>query len=65
MGRRLAVEGGKIPVASEAAKQLARSGANLDFAYKSSVQNIASKQYESLDQVQIKLLKSVNSIWFT
>ena len=57
MGRRLAIEKekGKIPVASEAAKQLGRSGASLDFAYKSAVQNIASKQYESLDQVSDKI----------
>ncbi|MBD1807572.1 DnaJ domain-containing protein [Microcoleus sp. FACHB-SPT15] len=57
MGRRLAVEKekGKIPVASEAAKQLGRAGASLDFAYKSAVQNIASKQYESLDQVSDKI----------
>jgi curved DNA-binding protein CbpA len=57
MGRRLAIEKekGKIPVASEAAKQLGRSGGSLDFAYKSAVQNIASKQYESLDQVSDKI----------
>jgi curved DNA-binding protein CbpA len=55
MGRRLAAEGGKISIASEAAKQLARSGANLDNAYKSSLQSIATIQYESLDQALEKI----------
>jgi curved DNA-binding protein CbpA len=55
MGRRLAAEGGKISIASEAAKQLARSGANLDNVYKSSLQSIAAIQYESLDQALEKI----------
>ncbi|HEY9598042.1 MAG TPA: molecular chaperone DnaJ, partial [Cyanophyceae cyanobacterium] len=37
------------------AKQLAQAGANLDNAYKSTVQNLAAKQYESLDQVLDKI----------
>ena len=67
MGRRLAVEKGKIPVASEAAKQLGRSGASLDLAYKSAVQNIASKQYESLDQVLDKIaeISELNLVYLT
>lgn len=55
MGRRLAGEGTKIPLASEAAKQLFRSGANLDNAYKTLVQKLASTQYDSLDQVLDKI----------
>ncbi|HEY9749380.1 MAG TPA: DnaJ domain-containing protein [Allocoleopsis sp.] len=55
MGRRLASEGTKTPFASEAAKQLFRSGANLDNAYKSVVQKLASTQYDSLDQVLEKI----------
>ena len=51
MGRRLAVEGGKVPLASETAKQLAKSGPNLDNLYRSSVNNLAAHQYESLDKV--------------
>jgi curved DNA-binding protein CbpA len=55
MGRRLAAEGTKIPLASEAAKQLFRSGANLDNAYKSVVQKLATTQYDALDQVLEKI----------
>lgn len=55
IGRRLAAEGTKIPLASEGAKQLFRSGANLDNAYKSLVQKLASTQYDSLDQVLDKV----------
>lgn len=55
LSRRLAAEGGKISIASEAAKQLARSGANLDNVYKSSLQNLAAIQYESLDQALEKI----------
>lgn len=55
MGRRLAAEGGKISLTSDVAKQLARSGPSLDGYYKSSVQNLAAKQYESLDQVLDKI----------
>ncbi len=55
IGRRLAGEGTKIPLASEAAKQLFRSGANLDNAYKSLVQKLAATQYDSLSQVLDKV----------
>ena len=55
MGRRLASEGGTLSIASELAKQLAKSGPNLDGFYKTSLQNLASKQYESLDQVLEKI----------
>ncbi len=55
MGRRLAAEGTKIPLASESAKQLFRSGANLDNAYKTLVQKLASTQFDALDQVLEKI----------
>lgn len=56
MGRRLAAEGAKIPLASESAKQLFRSGgANLENAYKTVVNKLATTQYDSLDQVLDKI----------
>jgi curved DNA-binding protein CbpA len=56
MGRRLAAEGAKAPLASEAAKQLFRSGgANLDNAYRSLVQKLATTQYDSLNAVLDKI----------
>ena len=55
LGRRLAAEGGKLPLASESAKRLAQGGANLDNLYKTSVQNLASKQYDPLDQALEKI----------
>lgn len=55
LGRRLAAEGGKLPLASESAKRLAQAGANLDNLYKTSVQNLASKQYEPLNQALEKI----------
>lgn len=51
MGQRLAAEGGKVSVSSPTAKQLVQAGANLDNVYKSTLKNLALKQYESLDQV--------------
>lgn len=51
MGKRLAAEGGKISIFSDVAKQLAKSGANADAVYRNSLKSLASKQYESLDQV--------------
>ena len=51
MGRRLAAEKGKVAPTSEAAKQLSRSGPNLDNAYKSALQHLTAKQYEALDQI--------------
>lgn len=56
MGRRLAAEGAKAPLASEAAQQLFRSGgANLDNAYRSLVQKLATTQYDSLNPVLDKI----------
>lgn len=55
MGRRLAAEGGKFSLTSEAAKQLGRAGAGLDPAYRTTVNNLAAKQYESLDQAVDKI----------
>lgn len=50
LGKRLATEGGKLPVSGQTAKRLAQAGASLDNLYKSSVKNLASQQYESLAQ---------------
>lgn len=55
MGKRLATESGKVSVSSEAAKQLAKAGANLDATYKTSLKNLSSKQYESLEQATDKI----------
>jgi curved DNA-binding protein CbpA len=55
LGRRLAAEKGKISLVSEAAKRLTQAGASLDSAYKSSVQSLASNQYEGLDQAVEKI----------
>jgi curved DNA-binding protein CbpA len=51
IGKRLAGESAKVSFSSEVAKQLNQAGANLDHTYKSSIQNLASGQYESLDKV--------------
>ena len=65
MGRRLAAEGAKVPLASEAAKQLFRSGANLDNAYKSPVQKLASTQYDVIEQVvdRIAEISELNMVY--
>jgi len=55
MGKRLAGEKGKISIASEAAKQLTRAGAGLENTYKSSLQNLASKQYASVSEALEKI----------
>jgi curved DNA-binding protein CbpA len=65
MGRRLASEGGKLTLASEAAKQLARSGPNLESLYRSSVHTLATQQYEALDQVLDKIaeISELNAVY--
>ncbi|MBD0346967.1 MAG: DnaJ domain-containing protein [Coleofasciculus sp. Co-bin14] len=65
MGRRLATEGRNVPLVSEVAKQLARSGPNLENFYRSSVNRLAAKQYESLDQVLDKIaeLSELNMVF--
>jgi curved DNA-binding protein CbpA len=65
MGRRLATEGRNVPLVSEAAKQLARSGPNLENFYRSSVNSLAAKQYESLNQVLDKIaeLSELNMVY--
>ncbi|NES20844.1 MAG: tetratricopeptide repeat protein [Symploca sp. SIO3E6] len=55
MGKRLAGEKNKVSIASDAAKQLARAGAGLESAYKSSLQNLASKQYASVKEALGKI----------
>jgi curved DNA-binding protein CbpA len=51
LGRRLAAEGMKTPVASDTAKQLFRAGANLDIVYQGLVKKLATNQYDTLSQV--------------
>ena len=64
MGKRLATEAAKIQIETEAAKLLAQAG-NLDLVYKTSVQNLAAKQYESLDSVldAIATLSELNTVY--
>lgn len=65
MSRRLTSEGGKVPLVSESAKQLVRSGPNLENLYRTSVNTLAAKQYESLDQVLDKIaeLSELNMVY--
>ncbi len=65
MGKRLASERGKFSVGSQAAKQLAQAGANIDNAYKSALNNLVSKQYESIDQALDKIgeLSELNLVY--
>jgi curved DNA-binding protein CbpA len=52
MGKRVAQEAGKVQIQSEVAQQLAQiGGGNLEYAYKTSLQKLAAKQYDSLDKV--------------
>jgi curved DNA-binding protein CbpA len=55
VGRRLAAEAGKVSPVSEAAKQLANSGPNLDNVYKKSLQGLTAKQYDPFDQALDKI----------
>ncbi|MGK7876291.1 MAG: DnaJ domain-containing protein [Xenococcaceae cyanobacterium] len=55
MGKRLVSEGGKITLASEAAKKLYRAGADLDVVYHKLLQALAADQYKSLEQVLNKV----------
>lgn len=55
LGKRIIAEGGKVSISSEPAKQLAKSGANFDHFYKSTLKTLASTQYESLERVLDKI----------
>lgn len=55
LGKRIIAEGGKVSISSEPAKQLAKSGANFDHFYKSTLKTLASTQYESIDRVLDKI----------
>ncbi len=65
MGRRLASEKGKVPLTSDVAQKLSKSGPNLDNSYKSLVQNLATKQYDSLDLVldRIAQISELNMVY--
>jgi curved DNA-binding protein CbpA len=65
MGRRLAGERSKVPLTSDAAQKLAKAGINLDNSYKSLVQNLATKQYDSLEKVldNIAQISELNMVY--
>lgn len=65
MGKRVAAERGKISLSTDVAKQLAQSGAGIDPAYKSAVQQIAAQQYDSPDQALDKIgqLSELNLVY--
>jgi curved DNA-binding protein CbpA len=55
VGRRLAAEAAKVSPVSESAKQLTKSGPNLDNAYKKFLQGLTAKQYDPFDQALDKI----------
>jgi curved DNA-binding protein CbpA len=65
VGKRLAQEPARLESASQAAKMLSQANQNLDLEYKSSVQKLATKQYEHLDQAldAIALLSELNMVF--
>jgi curved DNA-binding protein CbpA len=65
VGKRLAQEPAQLESASQAAKMLSQASQNLDLEYKSSVQKLATKQYEHLDQAldAISLLSELNMVF--
>ncbi|MGB5960372.1 MAG: DnaJ domain-containing protein [Coleofasciculaceae cyanobacterium] len=65
LGRRLAGEKSSVPLTSDAAQKLSQAGLNLDNSYKNLVQNLAKKQYESLDQVleRIAQISELNMVY--
>jgi curved DNA-binding protein CbpA len=65
VGKRLAQESANLDSASQAAQMLSKASQNLDLEYKSSVQKLATKQYEHLDQAldAISLLSELNMVF--
>jgi curved DNA-binding protein CbpA len=65
LGRRLAGEKSKVPLTSDAAQKLSKAGINLDNSYKNLVQNLATKQYDSLDKVldNIAQISELNMVY--
>ncbi|NER26177.1 MAG: tetratricopeptide repeat protein [Symploca sp. SIO1C4] len=65
LGKRLATDDKKVPIASEAAKKLFQAGVSLENSYKSSVNNLAAKQYNSLGEVldAIAALSELNMVY--
>jgi preprotein translocase subunit Sec63 len=51
MGKTLTLEGGKITLVSESAKQLSQAIANAEQLYKKLLQSLISEQYTSIDKV--------------
>lgn len=50
-GKRLAGEAGKVNIDSDAAKKLAKAGANADSMYQSAVKQLAAQQYETFGNI--------------
>ena len=65
LGRRLAGEKSKVPLTSDAAQKLSKAGINLDNSYKNLVQNLATKQYDTLDKVldNIAQISELNMVY--
>lgn len=65
MGKRLAGESANIQPQSEIAQKLAAAGGDLDHSYKTALQNLAQKQYESLGQVKeaIAQISELNMVY--
>jgi curved DNA-binding protein CbpA len=63
--QRLLGESGKVPLKSDSAKQLAQASGDIDLVYKTAVQNLASKQYESINQIieMIAQLSELNMVY--
>jgi curved DNA-binding protein CbpA len=61
VGKRLAAEAATTPITTQAAKELAQAGTNLDSLYKNLLQKLAAKQYESLDQV-IEIVAQISEL---
>lgn len=54
-GKRMAQKGGKITLASEAAKKLFKAESNLDLVYKSLLQKLAVEEYTDIERVTQKI----------
>ena len=65
MGKRLAAEAPKITLTGEAAKELAKAGANFESVYRSHLDKLAATQYSDLEGVveKIALLSELNMIY--
>lgn len=65
LGQRLATETSRLQVQSEAAKQLAKAGGNVDHVYRTLLQELAKSQYESINKAleAIAQISELNSVY--